>query len=157
MKKKMIIPLVFCMAVMMAGCGPQAPKDSVSSVEPDSVAEAVQESSASEEVNATGAQTGDKAEALTENQALEAIKSYCIEQNPELKSELESNEHTVYFDVSTNEAGEIVVLYRSYTGSENRYYVDPVSGDAYVTELVPGIIDEEQKTEESLNVRDYLK
>ncbi len=51
---------------------------------------------------------------------------------------------------------EIVVLYRSYTGAEIRYYIDPGSGETYVTELVPGIIEEAQSTEESFNVKDYL-
>ena len=36
-----------------------------------------------------------------------------------------------------------------------RYYVDPTSGDTYVTEFVPGITDEEQKTGETFNIRDY--
>ena len=49
-----------------------------------------------------------------------------------------------------------LVLFRSYTGAQNRYYIDPVSGEATVTELVPGIMDEEQRTDESLNVWDYL-
>ena len=31
-----------------------------------------------------------------------------------------------------------------------------VTGDTYVTELVPGIIDDEQRTGETFNVRDYL-
>ena len=68
----------------------------------------------------------------------------------------DSDEYTVYWEVTTNDANEIVVLYRSYTGAQNRYYIEPVSGETYVTELVPGIIDEEQRTEESLNIRDYL-
>ena len=67
-----------------------------------------------------------------------------------------SDEQTLYWEVSTNDTGERVVLYRSYTGAQIRYYIDPVSGDTYVTELVPGIIDDEQRTEESFNVRDYL-
>jgi hypothetical protein len=96
-------------------------------------------------------------QALTEEEALASIQSYCFEQNPELEKETDSEETTVYWDVSTNDAGEIVVLFRSYTGSETRYYIDPVSGDTYSTELVPGIIDEEQRTDESFNTRDYLK
>ena len=68
----------------------------------------------------------------------------------------DSDDHTVYWDVSTNDNGEIVVLYRSYTGAQTRYYIDPDSGETYVTELVPGIIDEEQRTEESLNVKEYI-
>ena len=58
--------------------------------------------------------------------------------------------------MSTNEDGEIVVLYRSYTAAQTRYYIDSVTGDTYVTELVPGIIDDEQRTGETFNVRDYL-
>ena len=67
-----------------------------------------------------------------------------------------SGEYSIYWDVTTNDTDEIVVLYRSYTGAQSRYYIDPVSGDTYVTEMVPGIIDEERPTDESLNVRDYL-
>ncbi len=97
-----------------------------------------------------------KAETLSENQALDAIKNYCFIKNPELESMVDSDEYSIYWDVTTNDANEIVVLYRAYTGAQIRYYIDPVSGEAYVTELVPGIIDDEQRTEETLNVRDYL-
>lgn len=97
-----------------------------------------------------------KTEALTEQQALDAIRNYCFAQNPDLKSMADSGEYGIYWDVSANDADEIVVLYRSYTNAQIRYYIDSVSGDTYVTELVPGIIDEEQRTEESFNVRDYL-
>jgi len=93
--------------------------------------------------------------ALTEEQALNAIKNYCFSSNPNLKSMVDSDEYTIYWDVNTNDSNEIVVLYRSYTGALIRYYIDPVSGEAYVTEQIPGIIDEEQRTEEKLNVRDY--
>ena len=48
------------------------------------------------------------------------------------------------------------MLYRSYTGAQIRYYVDPASGETYVTELVPGMIDEEQENGEKFNARDYL-
>jgi hypothetical protein len=67
-----------------------------------------------------------------------------------------SDEYTIYWNVTSNTANEIVVLHRSYTGAETRYYIDPVSGETYSTELVPGIIDEEQRTEESFNVKDYM-
>ena len=48
------------------------------------------------------------------------------------------------------------MLYRSYTSAQIRYYIQPVTGEAYVTELVTGIIDEEQETGETFNARDYL-
>ena len=50
---------------------------------------------------------------------------------------------------------EIVVVFHSYTGSLSRYYIYPVSGNTYVTELVIEIINEEQRTDESLNVWDF--
>ncbi len=93
---------------------------------------------------------------ISEEQALSAIKKYCLANNPDLEGMEDSDDHTVYWDVSTNDNGEIVVLYRSYTGAQTRYYIDPDSGETYVTELVPGIIDEEQRTEESLNVKEYI-
>ncbi len=94
---------------------------------------------------------------LTQEQALSAIKNYCYNNNPDLKDMEESDEYTIYWDVSTNDENEIVVLYRSYTGAETRYYINPASGETYVTELVPGIIDEEERTEEVLNAWDYYK
>ena len=106
--------------------------------------------------NTTAEQSESKKDALTEDQALNAIKNYCFIKNPDLKNMADSNEYTIYWDVSTNASNEIVVMYRSYTGAQIRYYIDPVSGEAYVTEFVQGITDGEQRTEESLNVRDYL-
>lgn len=93
---------------------------------------------------------------ITEQQALEAIKKYSYSKDPNLKSMEDSDEYTIYWYVSTNDNNEIVVLYRSYTAAEIRYYINPSSGETYVTEFVQGITDEEQKTEESLNVREYM-
>ena len=84
------------------------------------------------------------------------IQKYNYKNNPELENMEKSGEYTIEWDVSTNESGQIVVYFRSYTAAQIRYYIDPVTGDAYVTELVPGIIDEETRSGETLNVRDYL-
>ncbi|MBR4162108.1 MAG: hypothetical protein IKR11_01215 [Solobacterium sp.] len=100
--------------------------------------------------------TKNQKDALTKEQALEAVKNYCFETNPELKNLTDSETTTIYWDATVNEDQKIVVLYRSYTGAEIRFYIDPVSGETYTTELVPGIIDEEKRTDENLNVRDYL-
>lgn len=106
---------------------------------------------------ATAAEPSDSAsDAITESQALDAIKNYCFMNNSELKNMVDSGEYNIYWTVTTNNAGEIVVLYRSYTGALIRYYIDPVSGETYVTEMVPGIINDEQRTSESLNVKNYL-
>lgn len=94
---------------------------------------------------------------LSQEQVLASVKNYCYDKNPDMKDKENSDEYTMGWEVSQNENGEIVVMLRSYTGAQIRYYVDPSSGDAYVTELVPGIIDEEQRTDEILNVREYLE
>ena len=49
-----------------------------------------------------------------------------------------------------------VVLFRSYTGAQIRYYIERSTGDVRVTEFVPGITSEEMPSEESLNVWDYV-
>ena len=117
-------------------------------------AETVETSAETAETSAE--QSEDNAEAITEYQALDAIKNYCFINNPALKNMVDSAEYNISWNVIQNDADEIVVLYRSYTGAQIRYYIAPVSGETYVTELVPGIIDEEQRTDESFNVRDYL-
>jgi len=97
------------------------------------------------------------ADAITPEQALAAIKKYNYDRNPELESMEGSEDYTISWEVSENEAGEIVVLYRSYTAAQIRYYINPTTGETYVTEYVEGITSEEERTEESLNVRDYLQ
>ncbi len=94
---------------------------------------------------------------ITKEQAVEAIRRYCIANNPELEAMSASDDYTIYWDASLTDTGEIVVLYRSYTGALIRYYINPDTGEAYVTEFVPGITDREQKTDERLNVNDYLE
>ncbi|MCR5388669.1 MAG: hypothetical protein K6E56_05415 [Lachnospiraceae bacterium] len=93
---------------------------------------------------------------ITEDQALAAIKNYCHEQNPDLAGIEESEEYPVYWEVESSTETEIVVLFRSYTAAQVRYYIDVVSGDTYVTEFVQGVTPEEEKTDESFNVKDYL-
>ena len=105
---------------------------------------------------ASAVQSESKADALTEEQALDAIKNYCFSRNPGLKDMVESGEYNIYWNVISNDANEIVVLYRAHTSAQMRYYISKASGETYVTELVPGIIDEEQRTDENFNIRDYL-
>ena len=93
---------------------------------------------------------------ITEDQAYNAVINYNKAIGSGIDEEINSDGYSEYWDVSTNEDGKIVVLYRSYTAAQTFYYVDPVSGETYITELVPGIIDEEQATGETFNVRDYL-
>lgn len=88
---------------------------------------------------------------ITDEMALDAIITYCVLDNPEFASI--GADHWV---IISSDDSQVVVLFTSYTGSENRYYIDRATGNTTVTELVPGIIDEEQSTGESFNARDYL-
>ena len=122
--------------------------------EEKTTAEESTENMTTEEV--TTGSTTDASYTITAQQALEAIKQYSYSKDPNLRDMENSDEYTIYWDVSTNENNEIVVLYRSYTAAEIRYFINPSSGVTYVTEFVQGITDEEQKTGESLNIRDYM-
>lgn len=96
------------------------------------------------------------AENLSDEQALSAIRNYCFTMNPSLKDIVNAGEYPTYWEISSSDEQETVVLFRSYTGAQVRYYIDRITGDTCVTEYVPGITPEEQRTEESFNVRDYL-
>ena len=140
MKKKFALVLACVMALSLVACGTKTEETSSLQVEEIPAAE--------ESV---------QVDKITEEQATQAIHDYCIESFPDLANMEGSDDYTLYWEASTNENGEIVVLYRAYTGALIRYYVNPETGDTYVTEQVPGIIDDEQRTEETLNVKDYIK
>ena len=135
MKRKIALIIACCMVLGLVGCSSE---------------------DSAENSTGSGLQVETTA-TITEEQAAEVIRNYCISENPELAEMVESEDNMAYWDASTTDAGEICVLYRSYTGALIRYYVNPETGDAYVTEQVPGIIDEEQKTDETLNIRDLMK
>ena len=94
--------------------------------------------------------------ALSDEQALSAIRNYCLLNNPDLENYVNTGEYPTYWELASSDASQVVVVFRSYTGALTRYYIDRATGDAYVTEFVPGITPEEMPTEESLNVWDYL-
>ena len=100
---------------------------------------------------------GQEGRRLTDEQALAAIRKYGAIRNPDLESVENAGEYPVYWEISSGGEQEIVVVFRSYTGSISRYYIDPVSGDTYVTEQVPGVTEGEQRTEKAFNAWDYLE
>ena len=166
MKKRLAIMIACVMAFGLVACGTKTEETSGLQVEEiPATQETVQTSETTETVETTEAaeattveeQTSETSGKITEEQATQAIHDYCIESFPDLANMEGSDDYTLYWESSTNENGEIVVLYRSYTGAMIRYYVNPETGETYVTEQVPGIIDEEQRTEETLNVKDYIK
>ena len=138
-----ILLLLSVLLTMLCGCGRKS-----------SAAEAV--SPVSNQASASANEPGDlsepqteTADTLTEDQALSAIMNYCCTLNPDLESIVKSGEYPAYWEISSGDESQIVVLFRSYTGALCRYYIDRTTGDTYVTEFVPGITDEEQRTEES--------
>ena len=156
MKKRLVVMLACVMVLGLVACGTKTEETSGLQVEEIPAAqETVQTSETTETTEA--AEVAETSGKITEEQATQAIHDYCIESFPDLANMEGSDDYTLYWESSTNENGEIVVLYRSYTGAMIRYYINPETGETYVTEQVPGIIDEEQRTEETLNVKDYIK
>ena len=99
---------------------------------------------------------GDTGNRLTDDDALMAVRNYCLLDNPTLQGYVDSGEYNIDWDIFTSEEDQIVVWFRSYTGAFKYFYIDPVSGDTYVTEFVSGIMTEEQMSDETLNAWDYL-
>lgn len=94
--------------------------------------------------------------AMSDEQACAAIERYCCLSNPDLKGIVDSGEYPVSWKITEYSEEQIVILFHSYTGADVRYYIDPVSGETYVTEFVSGVTAEEQRTDETLNVWDYM-
>jgi len=90
---------------------------------------------------------------ISGERAAEAVRRYCLAANPDLAGVEQAGEYPVYWALELEGADEIVVLFRSYTGAQQRFHIDPVSGETYVTELAPGA-DKEIRTDETLNVWD---
>lgn len=150
MKRTTIAMLALTVALAATGCGESQEESSETNTQQEQTTqvEANQTETTETEIN--------QSESLTDDQALEAIKNYVYESNPDVQDMENSDDYTLYFEVVSSDENEIVVLYRSYTAAQVRYYIDPVSGDTRVTEFVPGITEEEEETGETFNVRDYM-
>ena len=160
MRNRMTISTaVLCMTMLLSACGGSGEDTAHLSEPAPTPIEIEQDVNASADDNSevnSGETSDNTMDVISEEQAYTAVINYCKATDPEFSEESNAEEHTEYWDVSTNEDGVIVVLYRSYTSAQIRYYIQPVTGEAYVTELVPGIIDEEQETGATFNARDYL-
>ena len=139
MKRKLLVPIL-ALALIISGC-------SGTKTETTEKTEKTEQTTVAEET---------APQKISDELALEGIKKYCCEVNPDLEDKIDSEDYEVYFEVESSSEDEIVVLYRSYTGAQVRYYIDAVTGDTYSTEFVPNITDEEEKTDESFNVKDYI-
>ena len=88
--------------------------------------------------------------------ALSIIQNYCLTQNPDLQGIVDAGEYPVSWEIESSDGQQVVILFRSYTGALVRYYIDRATGDTYVTEFVPGITAEEQRTGESFKLWDQV-
>ena len=152
MKKYLFIFVSALLIAVLAGCGAKGDNKA------DPSREAAALETASEEAASEEAASEETAEpsSLSDEEALSAVKNYCYDSNPDLKDIEKDGEYELYWEVESGGDKEIVVLFRSYTGAQIRYHIDRDSGDTYVTEFVPGITEEEEKTDESFNIRDYM-
>ena len=91
-------------------------------------------------------------EPVEDELALSIIRNYCLSENPDLQQIVDAGEYPVSGEIASSDEQQVVILFRSYTGALVRYYIDRATGDTYVTEFVPGITAEEQRTEESFNL-----
>ncbi len=162
--KNLLLPVVLCTAMLMTACSGQTPAESSVEKEPIETVAATEVPAAEETATTTEAEAAAPAEnsentvteasgAITQDQAMDAVLNYFKADFPDYEID---SEHGEYWEVVPGDNGEIKVIHKYYTGAFNFYYVDPATGETYVTELVPGIIDEEQKTGETFNVNDYL-
>ena len=167
-KNRITIVSVIVAAMLLSACSEEqqdvaAPVvesiEAVTESQPDAGEQQTAQPNAQQDTSAQStaqdAGTADSTGVITEEQAYNAVINYNKAIGSGIDGEINSEGYTEYWDV-TKEDGKIVVLYRSYTAAQIRYYIDPVSGETYVTELVPGIIDEEQKNGETFNAWDYL-
>ncbi len=156
MKKKVVLALtVLFAAVILTACGKGKEADPAPFFEPEVTEIPSQQETEEQPEEETAPDTG--TDVITEDQAYAAVINYNRAIGSGIDGEINSEGYSEYWEVSEDEAGEIVVLYRSYTAAQTRYYVNPVTGETYVTEFVPGVMDEEQSTGETFNARDYLE
>ncbi len=94
---------------------------------------------------------------MDEETALRAIEKYLAETNESMYEKLQTGDYGTADGVYTDEEkGNIVVWLRSYTGAYRYYYIDPDSGETYVTETSPLTYNSvETPTDETLNAWDY--
>lgn len=158
MKKKNYYALICALMVSaLTGCGNDV--NTAASVSSEKVVleqkEEKDSSSVTEEV--VSEELAVELDTMTDDQAIQAIRNYCVIENPDLERIIEEEQYPVYWEIASSDENEIVVLFRSYTGVQKRFYIERSTGDTYATEFVPGITDEEERTDEHFNAKDYYK
>ena len=126
-KKNLLLPVVLCTAMLMTACSGQTLAESSIEKEPIETVAATEAPAAETPAEAPAAE-----ETATTTEA-------------EAAAPAENSENTV------TEASGAITQDRAMDAVLNYF-----KADFYVTELVPGIIDEEQKTGKTFNVNDYI-
>lgn len=93
---------------------------------------------------------------LTDEQAIAAVRSFCYANNPDLEEIVKAETYPVYWTVDSSDEQTVVVLFRSYTGALIRYHIDRATGDTYSTEPDPENTSEEVRSQDTINVKDYI-
>ena len=157
MKKNVLITMSLLTVLGIAGC---SSNNTAAVVIPED-SEIVSEDIATDEGNqdplpAEEDDGSDAPDVITDEEALDAVRSFVASTNPEIVAMEYSDDYTVVFEVESSTGEEVVVLFRSYTASQTRFYIDRHTGETKVTERVPGIIDEETPTGETFNIKNYM-
>ena len=159
MKKNILITMSLLTVLGIAGCGNN---NSTAVVLPDeSVIEEADTNADAEDdyqdpLPAEEDDGEDAPDVVTDEQAIEAVRNYVSSINPDAIEMEESGDHTVYFALESSTGEEIVVMFRSYTASETRFYINRATGETKITEYVPGITDQETETGESFNIKNFM-
>ena len=96
-------------------------------------------------------------EPMTKDQALSAVMAFCFEYYRMLNLEQKiADGYGVDFGPFSDERKDICIWFRSYTGSYEYFYIDPISGYTYVTEFMPLMDEGEKMTDITLNAWDYV-
>ncbi len=156
MKKNTLITMSLLMVLGIAGCG----NNTAAVVIPEESEIVLDETSADDDYQdplpAEEDDGDDAPDVITDEEALDAVKNFVASTQPDIAAMENSDDYTVYFEVESSTGEEVVVLFRSYTASQTRFYIDRNTGDTKVTELVPGIIDEETPTGETFNIKNFM-
>ena len=156
MKKNVLISMSLLMVLGIAGCGNNTAAVVIPEESEIVSEETVAEDDYQDPLPAEEDDGSDAPDVITDEEALDAVRNFVASTNPDITSMEDSDDYTVYFEVESSTGEEIVVLFRSYTASQTRFYIDRHTGETEVTELVPGIIDEETPTGETFNIKNFM-
>ena len=100
-------------------------------------------------------ETEDLSGPLTDELALEGFENYLHFKIKNLDEILEEGKKPCTWGIASSDKNEIMIMFKSNTGSLLRYYINRNSGKTYVTSYSV-VINDYVRTKETFNVKDYL-